>query len=106
MLVVCLSFLSSMLVFAQNIEKTKKIGKDEVPAVVQNSLEKGFSISPNDGTWTLNYSENGTAGQAPTLKVESYTFRQKKDGNKVVIYFSPEGVVEHSRGVSKTSSGD
>jgi hypothetical protein len=104
-LLVCFGLLSVGIIYAQSfpVEKFKKVKKDEVPAVVQNSLKNDFSISPNAGNWVLHYTEDVNGTQKPTLKVMSFIFRQKNDGKKIEISFSPNGNLEHTKGVEKSS---
>ena len=104
MLVAAVWLMGVGVIFAQDrVEKTKKIKKDEVPAVVQTSLQNDFDLASPDGTWTLQYSESSAgAGKPAILKPVCYTFYQKNDGNKVEIQFSPEGKLEHAKGIEKT----
>ncbi|MBX2913301.1 MAG: hypothetical protein M9954_12435 [Cyclobacteriaceae bacterium] len=96
------------MAFAQTgigMEKVKKVKQEEVPAIVQFSLHNEFNLSPESGTWSLQYlkSSNGV-GKPALFKPVAYTFHQKKDGNKIEIRFSPEGALERSKGIDKTES--
>lgn len=105
MLVAAAWLLSVGVIFAQGgIEKNKKVKQDEVPALVQTSLQNDFDLASEDGTWTLHYSESSAGvGKPAVFKPVSYTFHQKKDGNKVEIRFSPTGHLEHAKGIEKPS---
>ncbi|MBX2942631.1 MAG: hypothetical protein KF860_09815 [Cyclobacteriaceae bacterium] len=107
MLVAALWLASAGLIFAQNgngMEKIKKVKQDEVPAIVQFSLHNEFDLAPEAGTWSLQYLKSSNrVGQPALLKPLAYTFHQKKDGNKIEIRFSPEGALEHSKGIEKTA---
>lgn len=109
MLVAAFWLASAGLIFAQNgngMEKVKKLKQDEVPAIVQFSLHNEFDIAPEAGTWSLQYLKSSAgAGKPAHLKPLAYTFHQKKDGNKVEIRFSPEGMLEHAKGIERTTEG-
>jgi hypothetical protein len=106
MLVAAAWLVSAGVIFAQSVEKYKKVKQEEVPALVQTSLKNDFNIASADGTWSLQYSETSAGvGKPAILKPVSYTFRQKNDGKKVEIRFSPSGVLEHARGIEKNTEG-
>jgi hypothetical protein len=104
MIVAAVWLVSAGVIFAQGgVEKYKKVKQDEVPALVQTSLQNDFDIASEDGTWSLEYSESSAGvGKPAILKPVAYTFRQKKDGNKVEIRFSPTGKLEHTKGIEPT----
>lgn len=105
MLVAAVWLLSAGVIFAQGgVEKSKKVKKDEVPALVQTSLQNDFDLASADGTWSLRYSElNAGVGKSAILKPVAYTFHQKKDGNKIEIQFSPTGKLEHTKGIERSN---
>lgn len=107
MLVAAIWLLSAGLIFAQSgngMEKVKKVSQDEVPAVVQFSLNNEFDLAPDAGTWSLRYSKSATGIGTPVLlKPIAYIFHQKKDGNKIEIQYSPTGALQHARGIEKPS---
>jgi len=108
MLVAAVWLMSAGVIFAQGgigVEKSKKLKQDEVPAVVQTSLQNDFDLASADGTWSLLYSESNAGADKPAiLKPVAYTFYKKKDGNKIEIQFSPTGKLEHTKGIER--SGD
>ncbi|MEP2669413.1 MAG: hypothetical protein ABJH04_10485 [Cyclobacteriaceae bacterium] len=103
--VAALWLVSAGMVFAQTgkgIEKIKRVTQDEVPAVVQFSLQNEFDLAPNSGTWSLRYSKSATGVGTPVLlKPVSYIFQQKKEGNKVEIQYSPSGALLRTKGIEK-----
>ncbi|MCB0492607.1 MAG: hypothetical protein KDC93_09340 [Cyclobacteriaceae bacterium] len=107
MLVAAVWLMSAGLIFAQSgngMEKMKTVNQDEVPAVVQFSLQNEFDLAPDAGTWLLRYSKAATGVGTPVrLKPIAYIFHQKKDGNKIEIQYSPSGAFQRSRGIEKPS---
>jgi hypothetical protein len=102
LLVVFAFVLSTGALLAQTsgIEKSKKIDKDEVPAAIQSSLKENFSITPEDGTWYLQYKKY-TEASLVKFKPVAYTFKQKNGKEKVEIRFAPNGTLEQARGIEK-----
>ena len=84
-------------VSAQKIEMTKKLTRDEVPVVVVQALQRDFSALADNGTWRLFYFEDT---QTAKLTPEFYEYACKKDGEKVEIYYKPDGTLDHTKGIS------
>lgn len=105
MLITAVWLLSAGFIFAQTgngLEKIKKVKQDEVPAVVQFSLQNEFDLAPDAGTWSLQYTKSATGIGTPVLlKPIAYIYHQKKDGNKIEIQYSPSGTLQHARGIEK-----
>ena len=97
--------VSMGLVYAQiGIEKTKKVKQDEVPSVVQSSLQHDFDLSSADGNWSLQYLESSNGSTKRTiLKPLEYVFHQRKDGDDIEIRFTPDGVLRHAKGIEKST---
>jgi hypothetical protein len=86
--------------FAQStFEKSKKLSNDEVPVAVMQSFQKDFSNLEDKGYWKLYYTEENVNGK-PVFTPEHYTFTGKKDGEKVLVTYSPTGNLEESKGVT------
>lgn len=104
-LVTALWLVSAGLIFAQGgkgLEKVKRITQDEVPAIVQFSLQNEFDLAPGSGNWSLKYSKSATgAGNGVLFQPIAYIFQQKREGNKVEIHYSPSGALQRSRGIEK-----
>jgi hypothetical protein len=82
---------------AQKSEMTKTVTKDEVPVAVIQSLQKDYANLGEKGTWKLFFFEDlKTSKCTPEL----YEYSCKKDGEKVYLYFKPDGTVDHAKGIT------
>ena len=88
--------------FAQNstFEKSKKLTESEVPVAVVKSFQQDHSDLQDKGYWKLHYTEKIENGKT-TFTPEHYTYNAKKDGQKIVLTYSTDGVLEPN----KTTSG-
>jgi len=82
--------------FAQKIEMTKKLTRDEVPVTVVQSFQKDFTNLTENGNWKLIYLEDMKTRK---LTPEFYEYSYKKDGDKVEIYYKPDGTFDHTKGI-------
>jgi hypothetical protein len=87
---------------AQKLQRTKKLTQEEVPVMIVQSLQKDYSNLADKGTWKLYYSEVPGSSK---LTPDFYTYSCKKDtGEKVEIFFKPDGTVDHAKGVAVAPS--
>jgi hypothetical protein len=95
-------FLCGGTAFAQTstFEKSKKLAESEVPVAVVKSFQQDHSDLQDKGYWKLHYTEKIENGKT-TFKPERYTYNAKKDGEKIVLTYSIDGVLEPT----KDSSG-
>ena len=86
--------------FAQTkFEKTKKVTESEVPVAVMQAFEKDRADFEK-GSWKLYFSEERSATQAKsTFTPERYEFTGKRNGEKVMLVYKPNGELETSKGV-------
>lgn len=94
-MVVCASAAFAQTKFA----KSKKVTESEVPVAVMQAFEKdGANIEK--GTWKLYYTEERSSTQArTTFTPERYEFTGKRNGEKVVLVYKPNGEAETSKGI-------
>lgn len=90
-------FVCGGTAFAQkSFEKTKKLTESEVPVVVIKAFQQEHSDLQDKGFWKLHYTEKVTNGRT-TFTPEYYTYNAKKDGEKIVLTYSTEGVLESTK---------
>ena len=89
------------------IEMSERITRDEVPIVVQRSLEKKLDSRNADGTWELFYIET-TIENSHDAKFdpEFYSYSFKENGERMEYFFKPDGTLykvkeEESKGNGK-----
>lgn len=83
--------------FAQSInEKSKRITHDEVPAAVKQAFLKDHSDLENKGYWRVYYTEKTENGKT-VFTPERYTFNGKKDGEKISLTYSKDGMPEETK---------
>ncbi|HTF19056.1 MAG TPA: hypothetical protein VK658_13335 [Chryseolinea sp.] len=95
-------FVCGGTAFAQKstFEKTKKLTESEVPVAVVKAFQQDHSDLQDKGYWKLHYTEKMANGKT-TFTPEHYTYNAKKDGEKIVLTYSTDGVLEST----KDSSG-
>ncbi len=87
---------------AQKIERSKKLTQEEVPVNVVQALHKDYSTLPEKGTWKLYFIEDTYTSK---LTPQLYSFSCKKDGGeKVEVFFKPDGTTDHANGVQASMS--
>ena len=84
-------------VSAQTVEKVRRLKQDEVPVMIQQSLQKDFSSLTEKGNWRLTYHEDLATRK---LTPEFYTYSCKKDGERVEIYYKSDGALDHTKGIA------
>ncbi len=82
---------------AQTVQMTKGLKQDEVPVMIQQSLQKNFSSLTEKGSWKLMYHENVNTRK---LTPEFYTYSCKKNGERVEIYYKADGTLDHAKGIA------
>ena len=83
---------------AQKLQRSKKLTQEEVPVTIVQSLQKDYSSLTDKGTWKLFYSEDAVSSK---LTPDFYMYSCKKEtGEKVEIFFKPDGTVDHAKGVT------
>lgn len=95
-------FVCGGTAFAQKstFEKSKKLTDSEVPVSVVKAFQQEHSDLQDKGYWKLYYTEKTENGKT-TFTPERYTYNAKKDGEKIVLTYSSDGVLEST----KDSSG-
>ena len=83
-------------VSAQTVEKVRRLKQDEVPVMIQQSLQKNFSSLTEKGSWRLTYQEDLATRK---LTPEFYTYSCKKNGERVEIYYKSDGALDHAKGI-------
>ncbi|MEJ0056935.1 MAG: hypothetical protein WDN75_15550 [Bacteroidota bacterium] len=87
---------------AQKLQRNKRVTQEEVPVTIVQSLQKDYSNLPTSGTWKLFYSEDTRTSK---LTAELYSYSCKKDGGeKVEVFFKPDGTLDHAKGVEAAST--
>jgi len=89
-------------VSAQTVQKIRGLKQDEVPAMIQQSLQKDFSSLTEKGSWKLRYREDLTTRK---LTPEFYTYSCKKNGDSVEIYYKADGTLDHAKGIAAPAVG-
>jgi hypothetical protein len=91
-------FVCGGTAFAQKstFEKSKKLTDAEVPVVVVKAFQQEHSDLQDKGYWKLHYTESTENGKT-TFTPEHYTYNAKKDGEKIVLTYSPAGVLENTK---------
>ena len=90
-------------VSAQKVELTKRLVQDEVPVLVLQSLQKDFASLPEKGTWKMVYFEDlNTKKFTPAF----YTYSCKNNGERVEIFFKPDGTLDHAKGIDAPASSE
>jgi len=89
-------------VHAQKFEFSKSLKQEEVPVLIQQSLQKDFSSLTQKGRWKLRYSEDAaTKRVAPEL----YEYTCKNNGEKVEIFYNPDGTLYYTKGINAPTHG-
>lgn len=90
-------FICGGTAFAQEstFSKSKKLNESEVPVAVVKAFQQDHSDLQNKGYWKLHYTEKVANGRS-TFTPEYYTYNAKKDGGKVVLKYSVDGVQDAS----------
>jgi hypothetical protein len=84
--------------FAQKLEMSKKLTRDEVPVTIILAFQKDFPTLTGieGGIWKLYYQHDlKTQKFIPRL----YEFTFKKDGERVEINYKPDGKFDHAKGI-------
>lgn len=91
-------FVCAGTAFAQKstFEKSKKLTDNEVPVAVVKAFQQEHSDLQDKGYWKLHYTEKNENGRT-TFTPERYTYNAKKDGEKIVLTYSPEGILESTK---------
>jgi hypothetical protein len=89
-------------VSAQTVEKIRRLKQDEVPVIIQQSLQKNFSSLTEKGSWKLMYQEDLTTRK---LTPEFYTYSCKRNGERVEIYYKSDGTLDHAKGIAAPAIG-
>ena len=91
-------FVCGGTAFAQKstFEKSKKVTESEVPVAVVKAFQQDHSDLQDKGYWKLHYTEQ-TEGGRTTFTPERYTYNAKKDGEKIVLTYSTDGVLESNK---------
>jgi hypothetical protein len=91
-------FVFGSTAFAQKstFEKSKKVTASEVPVAVVKAFQQDHSDLEDKGYWKLHYTENIENGKT-TFTPERYTYNAKKDGEKIVLTYSVDGVLESNK---------
>ena len=84
-------------VSAQNLQKKRKLIQEEVPVVVVKALQKDFPAIAEKGKWELLYHEDANTSH---LTADFYVFANTENAEAAVVYFRPDGMVDHTRGVA------
>jgi hypothetical protein len=102
--VLTLLIISSVagVLISQPVKKVERIKEEEVPVAIRAAFESDFGKIPEDGIWTVNFIVTNEGGKT-TAKPISYTFRKGNKGDKIEVRYSPEGKLEASKGLNKTS---
>jgi hypothetical protein len=82
---------------AQQMKKTKSLEKDEVPVLVQQSLQRDFSNLTEKGEWKLTFIQDVST---KTSTPEFYTYTSKNNGEKVEIFYKADGTLDHTKGIA------
>ncbi len=86
--------------FAQHAERTeliRRLTRDEVPVVVVLALQKDFIKIADNGTWKLIYQEDLNTTK---LIPEFYEYTFKQNGERVQIFYKPDGTLDHTKGIT------
>ncbi|MGC3947899.1 MAG: hypothetical protein QM762_25885 [Chryseolinea sp.] len=91
-------FVCGGTAFAQKstYEKSKKLTESEVPVAVVKAFQQEHSDLQDKGYWKLHYTEKNDNGKI-TFTPERYTYNAKKDGEKIVLAYSVDGVPEAAK---------
>jgi len=89
-------------VSGQTVEKIRGLKQDEVPVMIQQSLQKNFSNLTEKGNWKLMYHEDLTTRK---LTPEFYTYSCKNNGERVEIYYKADGTLDHAKGIAVPAPG-
>ena len=89
-------------VSAQTVEEIRGLKQDEVPVMIQQSLQKDFSSLTEKGKWKLIYQEDLATRK---LTPEFYTYSCKKNGERVEIYYKTDGTLDHTKGIAAPTVG-
>ncbi len=87
---------------AQKIESTRVLKQEEVPIAIQQSLQKDFNNLTEKGKWRLMYNENVDTHK---LTPEFYTYSCKNNGEKIEIFYKPDGALDHVKGLAAPAHG-
>ena len=83
-------------VSAQQVKLTKRLVQDEVPVLIVQSLQKDFTALPAKGYWQVIYTEDLSTEK---LTPKYYTFSCKDNGERVEIFYKPDGTLDHTKGI-------
>jgi len=81
---------------AQKSERTRELKLEEVPALVQQALQRDFSNLAEKGKWKLIYNEDLSTKK---LTTEFYEYSRKSDGEWVALFYKSDGTLDHTKGV-------
>jgi lipopolysaccharide export LptBFGC system permease protein LptF len=84
-------------VSAQNFQKKRRLMQEEVPILIVKALQKDFSAIADKGKWELIYHEDVRTSQ---LTPDFYVFTNKEGAETAQVYFRPDGIVDHTKGVA------
>ena len=87
-------------VYAQALKKVETIKEEEVPAAVRVAFTNDFGPIPGDGSWTVNFNVVSD-GEKMVAKPTWYTFRKGNRQDKIEVRYSPDGKLEHAKGLKK-----
>lgn len=91
-----LAFIVSL--HAQSVKKIEKISEEEVPAAVRVAFTNDFGEIPTGGSWTVNFNVV-SEGNKIVAKPTWYTFRKGSREDKIEVRYSPDGKLEHAKGL-------
>lgn len=94
-----LLIISAQLSFAQELSESVRMSPEQVPVVILQAYEKEIGTVPEGGTWTVRIKRSTIQGKATTTPIW-YTYTNRKNKEKIEVKFSPEGEIEHSKGVT------
>ena len=89
----------------------EKIRDEQVPVAVLKTFESEFGSLKNDikgGAWYAHFEHTADAtpanpGRSKAIPLH-YSYKGKKNNNRVEIKFTPEGKLVHTKGLENSSS--
>jgi hypothetical protein len=95
---------AGVLAHAQPVTENVKITVDQVPLSVRNAYEREIGTLPEDGSWTVRVIlERGASHLTP--KPMAYTYKNRKNKEKVEVRFTTEGEITYAKGVIRKDAG-
>ena len=84
------------------MEMSERVTRDEVPAVVQQSLQKQLHSLETDGNWELVYIETTIMNSHQAeFAPEFYAYFFESHGERIEYIFKPDGSLYQAKGAVK-----